>query len=102
MWISGKAALPPRTLPKIEQKFLELARTPEYFVRKKVSQEEALLFFAHNPYKKELIQELPPEEIIFYESGNFVDLCKGAAFVALRAYPSGESALLGWGLLARR
>lgn len=73
----GESGPTPEDFPKIEKQFLELASQPEYFIRKKVSKEEALRFFAHNPYKTELIQELPPEEITFYESGNFVDLCKG-------------------------
>jgi len=69
----------PEDFPRIEQKFLELAAQPEYFVRKRVSKEEALRYYEQrgNPYKIELIQELPPDEITFYESGGFVDLCKG-------------------------
>lgn len=69
----------PADFPRIEQKFMELAQQPEYFVRKKVSQEEALRYYEQkkNPYKVELIRELPPDEITFYESGGFVDLCKG-------------------------
>ncbi|MCS7162957.1 MAG: threonine--tRNA ligase [Bacteroidia bacterium] len=69
----------PEDFPKIEAKILELAAQPEFFVRKKVSKAEALAYYQarQNPYKIELIEELPPEEITFYESGNFVDLCKG-------------------------
>lgn len=69
----------PEDFPRIEQKFLELAQQSEYFVRKKVSREEALRYYERqkNPYKIELIQELPPDEITFYESGGFVDLCRG-------------------------
>lgn len=69
----------PEDFPRIEAKFLELASQPEYFVRKKVSQAEALAYYEklNNPYKIELIRELPPEEITFYESGGFVDLCRG-------------------------
>ncbi len=41
--------------------------------------QEAIAYYEarQNPYKLELIRELPPEEITFYESGGFVDLCKG-------------------------
>ncbi|MCS7189042.1 MAG: threonine--tRNA ligase [Bacteroidia bacterium] len=67
----------PEDFPKIEKKFLELASQPEYFVRRRVSREEALAYYKDNPYKTELIYELEGEEIFFYESGNFVDLCRG-------------------------
>ncbi|MCS7297254.1 MAG: threonine--tRNA ligase [Bacteroidia bacterium] len=69
----------PEDFPRIEAKFLELASKPEYFVRKKVSASEAIAYYEQqgNRYKIELIQELPPDEITFYESGGFVDLCKG-------------------------
>ncbi|MCX7652589.1 MAG: threonine--tRNA ligase [Bacteroidia bacterium] len=64
---------------RIEEKFLALAAQPEYFIRKKVSQQEALAYYEQqgNRYKVELIRELPENEITFYESGSFVDLCKG-------------------------
>ncbi|MCS6790613.1 MAG: threonine--tRNA ligase [Bacteroidia bacterium] len=69
----------PEDFPRIERRFLELSQQPEYFVRRKVSKEEALAHYTalQNPYKVELIQELPPDDITFYESGDFVDLCKG-------------------------
>ena len=40
--------------------------------------EEALKLMEGQPYKKELIEELPKgEEISFYKQGNFTDLCAG-------------------------
>ncbi|MEZ4773122.1 MAG: threonine--tRNA ligase [Bacteroidia bacterium] len=64
---------------KIENKFLELARTGETFVRKNVSQAEARAHYAGigNEYKVELIDNLEDGNITFYYSGNFVDLCRG-------------------------
>lgn len=64
---------------KIEKKFLELAASGETFVRKNVSKAEAIAYYTqnYNPYKLELISELEDGNITFYESGNFVDLCKG-------------------------
>jgi threonyl-tRNA synthetase len=64
---------------KIEKKFLELASSGETFVRKNVSKQEAIQYYTenYNPYKLELISELEDGNITFYESGNFVDLCKG-------------------------
>ena len=42
------------------------------------SREEALTFFQGQPYKLELIRDLPEgEEITLYRNGPFVDLCRG-------------------------
>lgn len=64
---------------KIEKTFIELARTAQTFVRKDVTKAEALAHYQErgNPYKVELIEGLEDGDITFYESGNFVDLCKG-------------------------
>jgi threonyl-tRNA synthetase len=65
---------------KVEQTFMELARGGEVFTRKEVSKQYAVDFYKQkgNPYKVELIERLADDETItFYESGNFVDLCKG-------------------------
>src|SRR5699024_1585335 len=46
--------------------------------RKELSREDALVFFKEDPYKVELITDLPEEETItIYEQGEFADLCKG-------------------------
>lgn len=48
------------------------------FVKKEVSKEEALKVFANQPYKVELINDLPSNEIITtYSQGSFTDLCRG-------------------------
>ncbi|NOX46892.1 MAG: threonine--tRNA ligase [Chlorobi bacterium] len=64
---------------KIEKKMLEFAREKQNFVRKEVSKEEALKYFTEkdDEYKLELINDLNDGEITFYESGSFVDLCRG-------------------------
>jgi threonyl-tRNA synthetase len=66
-------------LPKIEEKMKELAKQKNPFVRKEVSKEEALAYFTEkeDPYKLELIQDLPDGSITFYTQGNFTDLCRG-------------------------
>jgi threonyl-tRNA synthetase len=52
------------------------AKTP--FTRKEVTREQALDIFEDDPYKTELINELPEGETIsIYEEGDFVDLCRG-------------------------
>jgi len=66
--------------PKIEKKFLELARTKSAFVRKPISKAEALDYFSKkgDEYKIELIEKRGEDEALtLYEQGNFVDLCRG-------------------------
>jgi threonyl-tRNA synthetase len=66
-------------LPKIEQKMHEIAKNWKEFKRIEVSAKEAKKEWNNNQYKKELIEELEKngEQITFYQSGNFTDLCKG-------------------------
>lgn len=66
-------------LEKIEQKMKELAKLKNPFVRKEVSKADALAYFTEkqDPYKIELIQDLPDGSITFYTQGNFTDLCRG-------------------------
>lgn len=66
-------------LEKIEQKMLELAREKQVFKRREVTKKDALEYFTNknDEYKIELINELEDGQITFYESGYFVDLCRG-------------------------
>ena len=66
--------------PKIEKKFLELAREKSAFVRKPISKTDALKYFSDkgDEYKIELIEKRGEDEALtLYEHGNFVDLCRG-------------------------
>jgi threonyl-tRNA synthetase len=48
------------------------------FERREVTREEALGLFTDEPYKMELIRDLPEGETIsLYQHGGFVDLCRG-------------------------
>ncbi len=69
--------LTPDDLSKIEKKMRELIKQDIKFIKKKVSKDEARKIFKNQPYKLDLIKELPEEKISIYESGNFIDLCKG-------------------------
>ena len=73
----------PEDFPKIEAKMLELARQKQTFLRKEVSKKEAEAFYGAkgDEYKLELISELNDGEITLYESGHFVDLCRGPHLV---------------------
>jgi threonyl-tRNA synthetase len=70
--------LNPDDLTAIEERMAANRAKAEPFVREVVSREEALEIFAQNPYKVELIEGLPPDEIITtYTQGHFLDLCRG-------------------------
>ncbi|MCX8033461.1 MAG: threonine--tRNA ligase [Thermoleophilia bacterium] len=65
-------------LPLLEQTMRDLSAKRLPFLRRELSREEALEVFAHQPYKLELIREIPANETLtVYQVGEFVDLCRG-------------------------
>jgi threonyl-tRNA synthetase len=65
-------------LSAIEAEMKKIIKAKATFERKVVSKAEALSIFKDNPFKVELINELPDnEEISLYENGKFIDLCRG-------------------------
>jgi threonyl-tRNA synthetase len=64
-------------LLKIELKMKEIIKNDVSFKKKKISKKEANKLFVKEPYKLDLIKELKEKEISIYQSGNFIDLCKG-------------------------
>ena len=69
--------LTPEDLPAIEARMAESIASDVPFTREEVEKEEAKRIFAHQPYKLELIDELPDEKMTIYRQGSFTDLCKG-------------------------
>ncbi|MBW6451633.1 MAG: threonine--tRNA ligase [DPANN group archaeon] len=70
----------PEDLYKIESKMKEIIKKDESFERIVMSKKDALAHFKKdkNEYKVELINVIPDgEEITFYKSGDFIDLCRG-------------------------
>lgn len=63
----------------IEKEMKSIINHNEKFERKVVSRSEALKLFKDNPYKTEIINELPENEEIslYYLGDDFVDLCRG-------------------------
>ena len=68
-----------KDLEKIEQKMKELAKLKNPFVRQDISKADAIAYFEQkqDPYKLELLADLPDGSITFYTQGNFTDLCRG-------------------------
>jgi threonyl-tRNA synthetase len=65
-------------LEEIESRMRKHVKQAEVFERDEVSREEALEIFADQPYKVELIRDLPEGETIStYKQGEFLDLCRG-------------------------
>ncbi|MFH1509560.1 MAG: threonine--tRNA ligase [Candidatus Nealsonbacteria bacterium] len=64
-------------LPKIEKKMKELIKKNLAFNKKDITKLEAKKLFKDQPYKLNLIKDILDETVTIYESGNFVDLCKG-------------------------
>ena len=65
-------------LPAVEKEMMEIVKANYPFLRREISREEALHLFQDDPYKVELISDLPEDEIIsVYSQGEFTDLCRG-------------------------
>jgi threonyl-tRNA synthetase len=69
--------LTPDDLPLIETKMNEIITANVPFTSQEVTKEEARRLFASQPYKLELIDEIPDEKVSLYQQGSFVDLCRG-------------------------
>ncbi|ADV66517.1 threonine--tRNA ligase [Deinococcus maricopensis] len=75
-------------LPEIERIMREILSRNLDFSRREVSKAEALAQFGGDPYKAELIRELPDDEpITFYTQGDYTDLCRGPHFPRTGALP---------------
>jgi threonyl-tRNA synthetase len=70
--------LSPDDLEAIENLMARHREADEPFVRTEVSKAQALETFKNNPYKVEILKELPDDSTITtYQQGTFLDLCKG-------------------------
>lgn len=66
-------------LPQIEKAMHELVKSWDKFSKSELKPDEAKEKYAQNEYKQELIDEHSGagETLTFYQSGDFVDLCRG-------------------------
>ncbi len=70
----------PEDLPVIEEEMAKIVKAGYEVERIEISREEALKLFTEKkePYKIELIEGLPEDELItLYKVGDFIDLCRG-------------------------
>jgi threonyl-tRNA synthetase len=74
--------LPPNNLKEedlapIESEMLKIAEQDLPITHKQISKEEARKLFSDNPFKLELIEEIPGATVGLSQQGDFYDLCKG-------------------------
>ncbi len=69
----------PDDLIKIEARMKEIAKRNLPIARAEMSSEDAEILFTelHQPYKVELIRDLPGDSVTVFRQGEFVDLCRG-------------------------
>ncbi len=72
-------AFTPDDLEKIEKKMQEIIAQDLPFTRIETTRQNALKLFAdkNEPYKVELLQEIPDDTVTLYQQGDFTDLCRG-------------------------
>ena len=74
----GDYTLTDEDLEKISKEMKKLAKDGKKIIRREISKSEALEMFKDDPYKVEIIKELPENEVIScYSQGDFTDLCRG-------------------------
>jgi threonyl-tRNA synthetase len=69
--------LTPEDLPVIETRMKEIIKSNSPFNQELIGKAEASVLFKDQPFKLELIKELPDSRVSIYRQGNFVDLCRG-------------------------
>lgn len=74
----GDITLTEDDLIKVEKEMKKLAKDGKRIFREEISREEALEKFKDDPYKIDLINNMPENEVIScYTQGDFIDLCRG-------------------------
>ena len=68
----------PEDLERIEALMLQTIKSDAPFVREELSRDAAQSMFASQPFKQEIIDDLPDETTLsIYRHGEFTDLCQG-------------------------
>jgi len=70
-------SLTPDDLNEIELKMTAIIAKNLPFKQENISKSDARRTFAGQPYKLELIDELPDDTVTIYRQGDFTDLCRG-------------------------
>ena len=74
----GETKISEEDLEKIAKEMKKIAKDGKRIYREELSRKEALERFKDDPYKIDIIKELPKDEVISaYTQGDFTDLCRG-------------------------
>ena len=74
----GDDVIKEEDLPKIEKEMKKISKDGKRIVRHEITRTEALEQFKDDPYKIDLINSMPLDEVIsMYTQGDFTDLCRG-------------------------
>ena len=74
----GDKVITEEDIEAISKEMKKLAKDGKRIVRHEISREEALEMFKDDPYKIDLINNMPEGEVIScYTQGDFTDLCRG-------------------------
>ena len=74
----GDEKISEEDLVAIEKEMKKIAKDGKKIIRHELSRNEALEMFRDDPYKIDLIEEMPDDTIIScYSQGDFTDLCRG-------------------------
>ncbi len=88
-------ALKSEDLLRIEERMRGIIAEARPFQKRVVSREEARELFREEPFKLELIRDLPEgEQISLYSQGGFTDLCRGPHVASTRELPADAFKLL--------
>lgn len=74
----GDNVIKEEDLAKIEKEMKKISKDGKRIYREELTREEALEKFKNDPYKIDLINNMPEDEVIScYTQGDFTDLCRG-------------------------
>lgn len=74
----GDIVLTEEDIEKIAKEMKKIAKDGKKIIRHEISKKEALEIFKDDPYKIDLIENMPEDEVIScYSQGDFTDLCRG-------------------------
>ena len=74
----GDTVLTEDDIEKISKEMKKIAKNGKKIIRHEISKQEALDMFKDDPYKIDLIENMPENEVIScYSQGDFTDLCRG-------------------------
>ena len=85
--IDLEESLSEKDLEKIEKRMKELAQTEYSVIREVVTRKQAIKTFTERdePYKIEIINEIPDDEIIaLYHHNEYIDMCRGPHVTSVR------------------